>query len=136
MKNPNKYIRLAINNALSPIVAYYKRVPVDVDPGETYVVIGDLSKGRFAQSRCGHEWSCRVTLNLYIVSELGMPPSTNLDDFEQTVHNAIRGINIGSGFTTKMVNLERQIDLEEYSETQSIDRRVLTYEIWLNNIEE
>lgn len=135
MKNPNKYIRLAINKALTPTVAYYKRVPINVSPTNPYIVISDMGKGRFAQSRCGYEWMCTVTLNLYVESILGMPPTTSIDDFEETVHNAIQTLEVGSGFSTKMVNLVNQVDLEEYSDSKTIDRRVLTYELWLNNIQ-
>lgn len=135
MVNPNKYIRQAIIQALSPRAAYYKRVPKTIDPGNDYIVISAQTKRQRDKTRCGYEWSCIVTVNIYLTSVVGMPPTTTLDDVEEDVHNKLRVLEVTGGFTTKMVNLVEQLDLEERAKDMDIDRRVLMYELWLNNIE-
>lgn len=135
MINPNKYIRQAIISAMSlqGYSVFYKRIPKGVSSGNAYVIISDMGKGQRDKSRCGYEWTCTVTLNVYTESVNGMPPTTTLDELEETVHNVVRVLKVGNGFWTKMVNLANQTDLEEFAADRTIDRRVLSYEIWLSN---
>lgn len=134
MKNPNKYIRQAIVTALSPnYTVYYKRAPKSLPLGSTYVVIGSQGKTSRNENRCGHDWTCFLDINIYHTSVQGSPPSTALDDLEEFVIGKMKDLKVTGGFRTKHVHPPTQTDLEEYATDRTIDRRILSYEIWLNN---
>ena len=134
MINPNKHIRAAIVSAMSPVPVHYKRTPKTRDNGSEYVVMDSQSKQRTSISKSGYEWMCQVNIDAYSITEIGMPPTTNIDDLEENILNAMSDLNVGGGFTTKFVRLLNQIDLDVQTDTENIERRVLTYELWISKI--
>lgn len=133
--NPTKYIRKAIVDSMSPIKVYYKRVPKDIAVGTSYVTISDQATYPRDVSRCGYEWRCTVTINANVISEQGMPPTTSIDDLAQSIHNAMKDLDLDDGFVVKSIRIVSQVDLEEFREDADVDRRVMTYELWLNRYE-
>lgn len=139
MKNPTKYVKQAIESALTAINMpfWYKYVPKDAVEPNQYVILSSTSKQMFAEAKCGFEWLVQVNLNINQVFNLGFPPNTTLDDAEEKVMNAIRSLSmpLGSAFDIKTNRLINQVDMTAQTGTKSYEQRVLTYEFWVNFVE-
>lgn len=135
MINPNKHIRKAIVDSLLPNTrVFYKRVPKDIETPREYVIMNSQSKRMAFNAKGCYEWICTINLDCWVHTVQGMPPSVVIDDLEEIVLNAMSGLEVGGGFTTKYVNLIDQNDLSIETDSESIERRVLIYELWINKI--
>lgn len=135
MTNPNKYIRQAIITGLQPYgySVWYKRVPKSVVPTPTsYILIDSQSKQEAYDAKECFEWLCQVNINIWIVGQQGFPPTTTMDDIEEKVITAMKGIQDNKGLIKRKPKLINQTELSVETDTNSIERRILTYEIWVN----
>lgn len=133
MLNPNKYIRQGIINAIGGAVpVYYKRVPKTIATPANYIIINSQTKQESFRAKKCWEWLCQVNIDIWSVGTQGMPPNVSVDDLEETVLNAMESMQVTGGFTTNYCDLINDIDLSVETDTHSIERKVLTYEIWLN----
>lgn len=139
MKNPNKYLRIAHINALtgigSPIWA--NKVPKDVVPiPKRYVLLTSQTRNETAKDKDGEEWSCTITLDLTSVLELGYSKPEILDDMEELIMTILATEIPVPNFIVKEVVLEDSRDLPPLdTQSQTIERRVMTYSYWLNNVD-
>lgn len=131
MVNPNKYIRGAVVSALSPLKVWYKRVPKNVDPGTSYILIASQGKQPTEESKTCYDWACQINLQLWVITTQGMPPNVTIDDMEEVVLNAMSDLRI-DGWIVQDIRLDNQVDASVETATQSIDNRTLTYNIWLD----
>lgn len=134
MKNPNKYIRQAIISALPGIQVFYKRIPKNIATPVQYIILNSQTKQQFARAKDCYEWICQVNIDCWVHGVQGMPPSTAVDDLEESVLSVMDGVQVTGSFTTKYVKLLNQVDLSLETSTESVERRILTYEIWLNKL--
>lgn len=140
--NPNKYIRKAYLDALVNVgfPIWDKRIPKDIDPPARYGLLDSQTKNETVKAKSltsltYFEWLCTIDLNLYHVNDKGFTESSIVDDMEEAVINIIRpGISIPN-FQNKNVDIINSIDLNTETTTESIDRRVLKLEHWLNRAE-
>lgn len=132
--NPKKYIRQGILNSLTSTgrTAYYKRVPKTVSVGESWLLIDSLSQQEFADAKRCFEWLCQFNVICNVRTTQGLPPSTTIDDLEEIVTNAVYNMTVTGGFTTKYVKLINNYEDTIPSDNSEIDRRILTFEIWIN----
>lgn len=143
--NPDKYIRKAFINAIESatgLPVWHKKVPKDTNPVPVkYIIIDNQSKGQntIAKSTTDannyFEWYCTLDVNIYNINPVGYSKTSVIDDIEQTVINVIlNGINIDF-FSNKNASILDTQDLSSESSTQSIDRKLVKFEHWLNRAE-
>ena len=136
--NPNKYIRLGIVTALETATGwpvFDKNVPPDIDPQPTeYILVNSTTKGRFGDSKCGHEWLCSTQLDIISIQEKGYVSSEVVDDTEEAVLDVMPALQI-PGFRTKFTRLldSRSMDVELPAQTNV--RTVMVFEQWLGKSE-
>lgn len=143
--NPNKYIRIGIISALEAGIPnlniWYKKVPVDVVPvPSVYILLDSQTKNETVVSKSttekatSFEWLSTIDVNIYSVNEKGFSDADIVDDLEQSVLSIIRtGVDIPN-FDTKDVRIIESQDLSVDNETASLDRKLVKFEIWLNNV--
>lgn len=136
MINPNKYIRAGVIPMLKTATGltgvWHKKVPKTVIPTpDKYILVTSQTKNRFAVAKDCYEWLCTLNIDIHNINPQGFTETSAVDDIEENVLNAMTGVTV-AGFTVKLVALSNSIDLDVESNEYSIDRRVLTYELWLN----
>lgn len=142
--NPNKYVRIglisAIETRLSAVPVWYKKVPLDVVPIPlTYIVLDSQAKHQAVISKStiekgvNFEWLTTIDINIYSIKQKGFSDADDVDDMEQEVLSIVAtGFTIPN-FDTKDVRILESQDLSTETDTESIDRKLLKIEIWLNN---
>lgn len=136
MLNPDKYIRKAYIDALSlatGLTVYDKGVPKDTDilPDE-YIVIRSQTKQRTSISKSLWEWNSQITIDIISVNELGYYSTLKVDDYEQSAITSIEsGLTIAN-FNNKSTRFIDSVPLDIDTKTNTINRKVLVYEHWLN----
>lgn len=143
--NPNKYIRIGIISALKAAVptlkVWYKKVPASLTPvPKVYVLLDSQTKNETVVSKSitekatNFEWLATIDVNIYSFKESGYSDADIVDDLEETILSVIRtGVDIPN-FDTKDVRILESQDLSTETETFSIDRKLIKFEIWLNNV--
>lgn len=143
--NPNKYIRSGMITALKAGIPnlniWYKKVPVNVVPiPSAYILLDSQTKNETVVSKSttekamNFEWLSTIDVNIYSINKKGYSNADVVDDMEQSVLSIIRtGFNIPN-FDTKNVRIIESQDLSIDNDTASIDRKLVKFEIWLNNV--
>lgn len=138
MLNPDKYTRAGIIAALQPlnVPVWAKKVPKNVSPvPNLYILISTQTKTRYEVSKDCWEWLQQTTLDITSVQPAGYSSTAALDDMEGYIITKIEeGINIPN-FIVKDTRLVDSRPLDTETDTQSIERRILVYEFWLNRAE-
>lgn len=130
--NPSKYIRAGIINALPNYRVFNNRIPPNTTTPQLYVMITNQSKNEYARSKNCHEWECQFTLQIIYRGALGYDYSAVVDDASQVIDNAIRTMAIPN-FYNKECILEGEFDDTYDTPTNTISRKRLSYNIWVNN---
>lgn len=136
MINPDKYIREAYISALSSatgLTVFDTGIPINMEPlPKTYIILRNQSKNPFSRDKESWEWLCSLTIDIVDVNEKGYNSSVNVDDIEGQVITIIEaGITI-LGFKTKFTRYVDTVSLPVETPTQTIARKVVIYEHWLN----
>ena len=129
--NPNKYIRQAIINALSPLPTYSNRVPKSINTPNMYAVIESQGKIEFANYKRGNEWEVNLNLSLYHRNPIGNDMAHVLDDEVEKIIPLLKDLKhpiIG----IKNATLESERDMTFDTDTNTINRKILTYTFWTN----
>lgn len=138
MINPDKYIRKALVDELSLAVAvpfYDTAIPIDIHPLPTrYGVIRSQSKGRFADDKSSRDWMSSVTIELFSVNELGFVSTVDVDDMETVVINTMPDLSIPN-LDVKFIRFVDSVNSPINTLTQSVSRRVIVYDFWINSSE-
>ena len=135
--NPDKYIREAYITAITSVTglpAYDSGIPIDVDPlPSKYFLVGSQTKNRFGISKCGHEWMCSTQVQAISVNEKGFNSMAAVDDMVQGVINAAPVIVV-AGFDLKMTRFVDDPVSNIETLTNTINRKIVMHEHWLNNL--
>lgn len=137
MVNPNEHIRKAYILALADIgvPVWSKKVPKTIKPKPIkYVLISSQSKNETVRDKCGFEWLCTITLDITSIKNLGDSDVSILDDIEEKILSRIDEDIQVEGFIVKSAEIVESTDVEFETASQSIERRVIIYEHWLNNV--
>lgn len=147
MVNPNEYIRTGYITAFAGInvPVWAKKVPKDKTPTPlTYILLHSQTKNPTAEDKDtqdegdiegdGPEWLCTIVVDIVSIREAGYSKPKILDDLEEQVLNAVRKLKV-PGFIVKSTELVDSTDLDSDTNSQTIERRILTYQHWLNNID-
>lgn len=132
--SPDKYIRKAYIEALANagVPVYAKKVPIDKNIPQKYILLSTQTKQRTATSKDDRwEWLTQITIDIVFVGAKGISQTDKVDDVEGLVIEAIEnGITV-EGFAVKSTDLLNSQPLDDETPTQSIERRILIYEHWL-----
>jgi|GEM_PF-3108160 len=142
--NPNKPLRTAYVNKLrtaTNLPVYAMLLPKDIKPvPKQYVLISSQTKNITEESKNltgapleanKFEWLCTITIDINYVSENGFAKPEKNDGIEELIVAAIQeGIQV-SGFTVKSYQFFSSVDLDIATQTQYIERRMVTYQHWL-----
>lgn len=134
MINPTKYIRAGIIQALPQYRVFNNRIPPNTQTPSLYILITNQSKNQYAQSKDCYEWECQFTLQVIYRGTLGTDSSALVDDAVQVIDPAIREMQIPN-FYLKAITLEQERDLTYDTGTNTINNKVLNYNIWVNYVD-
>lgn len=136
MVNPNKHIRTAYRQVLSDIgvPVWSVKVPKNIKKPIKYVLITSQSKNETAKDKCGHEWLCTVTLNIFSIRNQGDSDLDILDDIEEKILSRIDDEIPVDHFVVKSADLVESLDDTFDTASQSIERRIMIFEHWLNYV--
>lgn len=134
--NPDKYIRKAYYDALKVYAPVWeKKVPKDVAIPNKYYLISSQTRNETERKKCGYEWSCSIVIECVNIQPNGYADSTIINDMEQDLLSIIdSGLTI-AGFDMKQTNFIDSISLDTETPTNSIYRRVVNYQHWLNHVQ-
>lgn len=137
-KSPDTPLRVAYINAIKAVnptlPVWAKKVPKGVTVPNLYVLISSQSKNATERSKDCWEWLCTINIDIFYKNLQGYSDTVKVDNAEAQVIIAIEnGINV-QGFSVKSINLLDSNDLDIETPTESIERRVLTYEHWICQI--
>lgn len=94
------------------------------------------TKGIEGDTNSRKEWLCSVTIDINSVQTLGYFGSADVDDIEEGIMNILENDQlVVPGFVVKETTLILSQPLTGSNTTQTITRKVVTYEHWLNNID-
>lgn len=130
MLNPDKYIRAAYVGKFTPI--WEKKVPKDItSPPANYYLISTQSKQPTERKKDCFEWQCQIVIECISIQPMGFSSSIAINDMEEQVISTIEnGIEV-ENFDVKSYQFIDSISLDTETATNSIYRRVITYEHWL-----
>lgn len=133
--NPDKYIRAAYKTALQNYAPVWeKKVPIDVTPPVKYYLISTQTKNETERSKCGYEWMCSIVIECVSIQGAGNASSVPINDMEEHLISVVEtGLNI-AGFDLKETFFVDSVPLDIDTPTNSIYRRVVTYQHWLNQL--
>jgi hypothetical protein len=144
--NPDKYIRKAYIDGLSLLTglpAYHKRLPVDIYPlPSMYILITTQTKNesgtkgkQLSTSLSAFrltEWMCSITIEIIRVNERSFGSYASVEDVEEQIIDWVRTQLQVPEFYVKETELVDSISLDIDTDTVSMDRKVLTFQHWVN----
>lgn len=132
MINPAKYVRKSIIDALAPLPVWANRVPKNQMPTPaSYCLITSQGKSEYAICKRGNEWQVNLNLDFFHVGALGFDYSAILDDIIETAIPKMKELK-SPNIKVKNVFLELERDLSFDTVTNSVNRKVLSYLIWID----
>jgi len=142
--NPDKHVRIgyiAALQAATGLKVWHRRIPKNVTVPAKYIILDTQSKNETVNAKNNEEretyfeWLVTLDVNIYNVNQLGYSNAEAVDDIEQIIISVIRqGINIPN-FNNKNTQIIESQDLSADTTTQSIDRKLIKFEHWLNRSE-
>lgn len=144
--NPSKYIRAAYISALESatgVKVWHRMVPKNVVVPASYIILDSQTKNETVNAKPSEvgggntyfEWLTTIDVNIYRINEKGYSSASVVDDLEQIVINVIRSGVVIPNFRNKDTRILESISLDAETSTQSIDRRVVKFEHWLDRSE-
>lgn len=133
---PDKSIREEIINRITAetlVFATDQVVPVSVDTPNVYILVHSQGRDRTAVTKQNYEWIGSVTLTLVKVNEKGYISSVELDDLDTEVCRIMDSIKI-PGFKTNFSRFFDSLSDNLESPANTINRKHIMYEIWVNRI--
>jgi len=126
MVNPNKYVRKALYDAISPTYSCFTaQVTGDTNPTE-YVIISTQDKEIDKATKCGNRWVSFTLLDIVCIYNGAGNVGSRLinDDMENTILGLIENIDI-SGYTVLNRRYEFPSNLDSSTETQTVYRNFI-----------
>lgn len=134
IQNPNIPVRVALIAALSSatgLPVWHKKVPKNVKPIPTsYILLQSQSKQRTAISKNCWEWDSTINIDITYINQQGFSNTVPIDNAEEQAINVIEDLEI-PGWFVKNIHLIGSSDLDDETDTQTVERRILIYNFWL-----
>lgn len=150
MVNPDKYIRKAYVDMCKVFLpeTWELGIPMNITPTPNFYILitnqtlneTEVSKGVVNDegelTKSTKEWLCTITVDINRVQPKGNYASAPVDDIQQSIMNVIENDQlVVPGFIVKSARLVQSQPLTASNSTQTITRKVFTYEHWINNID-
>lgn len=137
MKNPNKPIRTAYITAFSAlgVPVWAKKVPKGVTIPQVYVLLHSQTKNTTAEDKDSFEWLCTMVVDIVSRREAGYSKPEILDDLEEQINEIIFEEIPIPYFINKETSLVDSRDIDTETTTHSIERRLITFQHWVNNVD-
>jgi hypothetical protein len=133
--NPNLPLRTAYIQGLPGYVTvpvWAKKVPKNVQVPSQYILITSQTKQPTAEGKDCFEWLCTVVVDCIFAGVAGFAAPINGDLMEEKVCQFVfDGVEM-SGWQVKSNDFIQSVDLDVETPTQSIERRVITFQHWIN----
>lgn len=111
------------------------RVPIDTKSIPLqYFLIATQTKNRTAISKNNWEWLCTIVVDIIYAGGRGFSSPVKNNTVEAQIISAIEGGISVEGFYVKSRELISSIPLNIDTNTQYLERTVLTYQHWLGQI--
>lgn len=133
IKNPNKPIRIALVSLLSGatgLLVKTKKIPKNTTIPPKYILLINQSKRRTATAKDCFEWDCTISIDITYNNPQGYSNTDQIDDTEELVLNAVKDNFVLPGWQVMDILLIDSTDLDDETDTQSVERRILTYSFW------
>ena len=133
MLTPNTPLRIAYLNALAGIgvPVYAKKIPKDVKIPLNFIILNAQLLKRTEVSKNSWEWLCAINVDITYNGVTGFASPVQTEIVEQAVLTAIEGGITVPGFFVKSTVLFNSLSMDAETPTQSIERRIITYQHWL-----
>ena len=132
---PDGAIRKAIVDALEAkgVIVTEQVLPISATIPTAFVEINAQGRQRTAVSKQNYEWESNVTLSLVKVNEKGYISSVELDALDTVVCRAMDNLSV-PGFRVALTRFFSSDSDNIESPANTINRRHIQYEIWINRI--
>lgn len=132
--NPNLPLRTAIVTGLRNNVTGFTfagLLPKSKNISTQYILINSQTKNVTERSKDAFEWLCTVNFDIYYLNPQGYNSPEENDIIEGKIITFLENGFTVNGFDLKSHELVNSIDLNVETPTNSIERRVLTYQFWV-----
>lgn len=132
--NPYHKVRIGVENAINGAYPLYNKVvPSNQTTPSQYLLITNQTKNQYEVSKNCFEWLVTFNLECINVSNLNQSDQTHrVDVMEEVVTNSLKGMSVPD---FKVKNIEyNSFDLDLETATKRINRRIISYTIWLNYV--
>lgn len=131
--DPNTALRVAYLNALSGvgIPGWAKKVPKNVTIPSNYFLVHSQTLNPTERCKENFEWLCSIVVDIIYAGPAGYASPVQTENIEAKIFTAIEAGIIVAGFDVKSIRFIDSVNLDEETPTQSIERRVITYQHWL-----
>lgn len=130
MLNPSKYIRLAVIKALAPLPVWSNLVPKTATTPQAYALITSMGLQETARAKGCYEWEVSFNIDVFYRGVLGQDYSAAIDDIVEDIIPKMKSLTSPT-VQIKNVYLEFQNDLSFNTSTNSINRKILNYTLWV-----
>jgi len=136
MLNPDKYVREGYIADLEPLLGgvpiWDGGIPVDEPTPDVYVLITTQTKRPTERTKDGFEWMGTITLDIVSIRPPGTHNTAIVDDIEEILIERIEQEIDIPGFINNNTLFVDSVSLKDENASQSVDRKILIYEHWLN----
>lgn len=131
MINPSKHIRKAIIETLAPLPVWSNLVPKTATTPQAYALITSMGLQETARAKDCYEFEVSFNIDVFYRGVLGQDYSSAIDDIVEDIIPKMKSLT-SSTVQIKNVYLEFQNDLSFNTSTNSINRKVLNYSVWVS----
>lgn len=118
------------------IPGWAKKVPVSETVPVQYFLIHSQTLNTTERSKDCFEWLCSIVVDVIYSGPPGFASPIKTETLEAAVITLVEAGIIVQGFDLKSQEFQGSINLDEETPTQSIERRVITYQHWLCQTQE
>lgn len=133
--DPNTPLRAAYITALAAVLnvpGWAKKVPKNANPiPANYFLVHSQTLNPTERCKESFEWLCSIVVDIIYAGPSGYASPVQTETLEAGVFTAVENGIVVPGFDVKSIRFIDSINLDEETPTQSIERRVITYQHWL-----
>lgn len=126
-----KYIRSGIIKTLGNSTPIYNKVVPLTNQPTSYILIINQSLQEYERAKGCYEYSSQFTLDVVVKAPLNGDNTVLLDDICARIDTDIRNLSIPN-YKLKNIELVGTVDNDFNTANNTINRRLLTYDLWLN----
>lgn len=138
MRNPDKYIRQYFYNTLNGMSVNGKTISIHdyriPDNKDAYILMTTQQKSEGDPTKCDTPWDCYITLDVVTIYNNIAGSRLLADDMMEEVMKRTQNVLV-SGFTVKKQSLDFPPDISTITSTQTIFRKLVTFNLIISENE-